>query len=388
MVVIRFQLKMFNWQEKCSCSYKPVISSLDLTPFLPYSLSRYSLLERKMMAERKPPSSKNVALYELVERIFKEANGPVSTKTLRTREDVQAVITRPGQIADVIAAFKGKKLISPTRETGTYVWTEIAKPEDLAIVDERGLRARLLDLIVASPGITPKALRSKARKLKSTPDRISQEVYSLKQQQAIHYVGQSLSTRQLFPGPAPSPADAPPVTAARNKPQAAATPQALAADNFVHDLRETITTFAHNLANYVVGIVVPEVTAELTVAITKQLNAAITQQLAQLNAAVPGAPPMAARSAAIQKKVLIIGLKPQQAGLIQQDFGQHLDLKFAGSDESLQHVKHLLDGRDAIIAMTGFISHSHDELAKGHAQYLRVSGGMTRLRSKLSELIN
>lgn len=86
-----------------------------------------------------------------------------------------------------------------------------------------------------------------------------------------------------------------------------------------------------------------------------------------------------------QPRVLIMGLKPQQSGLMQQEFGACLDLRF-WKDEGVSKLVSLARNADNIIGMTDFIGHSDEDPVKAFPEYQRLGGGMTGLREALTQL--
>jgi len=86
-----------------------------------------------------------------------------------------------------------------------------------------------------------------------------------------------------------------------------------------------------------------------------------------------------------QLKVLVVGLKPQQAGIINQEYPD-LDMRFVDSGRSAAAV-HGKTEADYIIGMTDFLDHSTDgNLYKASENYIRCGGGMTKLRETLTRL--
>lgn len=84
-------------------------------------------------------------------------------------------------------------------------------------------------------------------------------------------------------------------------------------------------------------------------------------------------------------RVLILGLKPNQAGLIDQEFGNCFDLRF-WKDEGITKLDAMARNADHIVAMTGFISHPQEAHVKSYRGYLRQGGGMDGLRETLTRL--
>lgn len=83
------------------------------------------------------------------------------------------------------------------------------------------------------------------------------------------------------------------------------------------------------------------------------------------------------------KKILIVGLLPQQQNEISKDFKEIYDLKFV-KDESIQQIKSIAVNCDEIILMTKFISHRHQDAAKSSGViYSHCNGGVSELKDML-----
>lgn len=115
---------------------------------------------------------------------------------------------------------------------------------------------------------------------------------------------------------------------------------------------------------------------ELQTAMSRELSAAVSST-------IPGgsnAPTLAPR-----QRVLVVGLKPNQAGMISQEF-QDIDLRFVESGTTPQAIKGKTNGVDTVIGITDFMGHDQEDVMKSHPGYVRVSGGMTKLRSVLTAM--
>ena len=87
-----------------------------------------------------------------------------------------------------------------------------------------------------------------------------------------------------------------------------------------------------------------------------------------------------------KKRVLIAGLLPQQAGMIQSEFGEVFDLAF-WKDESLQALKHRAEAAQVTITFTSKIGHAAESAIKATStEYHRCVGGMTSLRDMLTRM--
>lgn len=109
--------------------------------------------------------------------------------------------------------------------------------------------------------------------------------------------------------------------------------------------------------------------------------------------AVPPARPMvihapepAFESAPRKHKVLIVGLLPQQAGMISMEFSDALDLSF-WKDESTSQLRNSARAADVVVLFTSKISHSHLETVKSvQTKVKQCPGGMTALRDMLTNI--
>lgn len=84
-------------------------------------------------------------------------------------------------------------------------------------------------------------------------------------------------------------------------------------------------------------------------------------------------------------RVLVMGLKPQQAGLIMQEFGACLDLRF-WKEEGVTKLDSMAKNADVVVSMTDFITHSQEDHVKDLPYYRRQGGGLGGLRDTLTRL--
>lgn len=85
--------------------------------------------------------------------------------------------------------------------------------------------------------------------------------------------------------------------------------------------------------------------------------------------------------------VLIAGLLPNQAGIIQKEFGEVFDLRFYMVEENLSRLRAMLPGTDYVWTFTSKISHKVEETMKSAGCTIhRCSGGMTMLKEQLLNL--
>lgn len=86
-------------------------------------------------------------------------------------------------------------------------------------------------------------------------------------------------------------------------------------------------------------------------------------------------------------RIVVAGLKGSQLTEIQRELGDRADLRFWRSGQSTHQLRALSDEADAVVGMTGFISHSADAVMKSRAKrYVRCPGGISMLKGCLKEL--
>lgn len=87
-------------------------------------------------------------------------------------------------------------------------------------------------------------------------------------------------------------------------------------------------------------------------------------------------------------KVVILGLHAQQMEQIRQKFGEHLNLEFITSDESIHRFKAAALKADFVCTMRKFISHKHTNAVgkHNHKGFILVNGGLTDLSNSLQQL--
>jgi hypothetical protein len=85
--------------------------------------------------------------------------------------------------------------------------------------------------------------------------------------------------------------------------------------------------------------------------------------------------------------VCIAGLLPQQAQIINNEFGKDMRLSFIPSNSNPKDVRGRLDHADAALIMTKFVGHWLDGVvSKTGVPVQRITGGMSRLRDSLTSL--
>lgn len=88
-----------------------------------------------------------------------------------------------------------------------------------------------------------------------------------------------------------------------------------------------------------------------------------------------------------QPTVLIAGLLPNQAGIIDTDFGDVFNLRFFMTDDNLKQLKAMAKSVDHVFTFTSKVSHAVEEVMVGQGHKIhRCSGGMTMLKEQLLKL--
>ena len=149
----------------------------------------------------------------------------------------------------------------------------------------------------------------------------------------------------------------------------------------------TLTDFADALARAIAQHVVSRVKQHLET----QLQAILPPQKAdptpisieELTARVSGTAPCKAKA----ETVLIAGLLPNQAGIIDKEFSDVFDLRFYMIGQSLKQLAAMAANVDHVFTFTSKVSHAVEEImiGKGHKIH-RCSGGMTMLKDQLLKL--
>ena len=86
--------------------------------------------------------------------------------------------------------------------------------------------------------------------------------------------------------------------------------------------------------------------------------------------------------------VTVIGLLPRQAGRLQSDYGDKVDLLFAGSNESIAKIRSTAESSDHVILMTKFISHEIQTALQKRGGLDYCNGGTSSLGLKLDALLS
>ena len=155
-------------------------------------------------------------------------------------------------------------------------------------------------------------------------------------------------------------------------------------------------------AQLVVDFNLSELVDSIAVSISNALSPVLKVRLAavvesEIKSVMGAIPDQLATSVAIAKEqpkvykkpqIVIVGLLPNQVQMIHNEFKNELALEFVAADHALGHrMKSLCVSSEAILIMTGFISHSVEDIIKSrNGNLIRVSGGMSTLRTELTRI--
>ena len=144
-----------------------------------------------------------------------------------------------------------------------------------------------------------------------------------------------------------------------------------------------LNALVEDLATSLADTLAQQVAAKLK----DRLMAQLATQLPTLAAPPPQIhAPIINEPKTIKKRVLIAGLLPQQAGMIQSEFGEVFDLMF-WKDGGLHALKHRAESAQVTITFTSKISHAAENAIKTTStEYHRCGGGMTSLRDMLTRM--
>ena len=163
------------------------------------------------------------------------------------------------------------------------------------------------------------------------------------------------------------------------KPRKASTPSRTQTNATTLDLNALVENLATSLAD----TLAQQVAAKLKDRLMAQLATTLPALAApppQIHAPIINEPKVS------KKRVLIAGLLPQQAGMIQSEFGEVFDLTF-WKDESLHALKHRAEAAQVTITFTSKLGHAAENAIKTTStEYHRCVGGMTSLRDMLTRM--
>jgi hypothetical protein len=154
----------------------------------------------------------------------------------------------------------------------------------------------------------------------------------------------------------------------------------------------------HLIADSVAKVLGEAIGSAIQRVVDEQVQAAIrhaSQQIGHITRAItaesgaasaPTEQPAATQAAA--PRVTIVGLLPGQVDMIKKEFGEELHLSFVSSNKSeADRLRHLCQSSGHVVSMSGFLSHSLDNIVKSSkAEHKRIMGGMTSLREHLTSI--
>ena len=86
-----------------------------------------------------------------------------------------------------------------------------------------------------------------------------------------------------------------------------------------------------------------------------------------------------------KKRILVIGLMPQQAAIINLEYGNKFDIRFEDSSVSPGALKGKADTMDTVLGMVNFMGHDQQDMVRYVKDYRRVAGGLSSLRDILTK---
>lgn len=163
----------------------------------------------------------------------------------------------------------------------------------------------------------------------------------------------------------------------RNAPRSATKTAVPALDGLIDNI-------ARHIANRIVSGVGQHLAVKLSVILPEQPEQQFDLVQYLKEAIVP--PAQKPEQVVRLPRVTIVGLLPQQAGLISSEFGQVYDLSF-WKEEGIDRLKSLAKNSDHIITFSGKLPHLVENTIRSvNRDFKRVMGGMTELRRALNEL--
>jgi hypothetical protein len=185
--------------------------------------------------------------------------------------------------------------------------------------------------------------------------------------------------------PAPEPASAPKVAHVDSPP----------------GLLSNTDTFAKELAKVVAQLALKELVPELVAQVEHAVERAVVRangvkidSFSHLAAPTPSTytkPPVSAPVEAKKpkKRVLILGLLPEQQQYVMREYGNELDLRFLKGQDGvpIPNVRNNAREADFVIGMNKFIRHGDEHAAKQVAKaYMTLYGGISGLRDVLDDI--
>lgn len=142
-------------------------------------------------------------------------------------------------------------------------------------------------------------------------------------------------------------------------------------------LSDFVGSFAKSLAGAIVEQLKPRLEMELRQALPAALPAPIAPLMPQNQEVVTYR----------KRRIGVTGLLPQQAGAIQQEFGDTFDISFWNdrNGDGLSKLKSIGIGCEAVFVHIAHASHKTDQTLKSvGAKLVRVNGGLSQMRDTLT----
>jgi hypothetical protein len=153
-------------------------------------------------------------------------------------------------------------------------------------------------------------------------------------------------------------------------------------------LADTVQSLVESLAAQLAQQIAVKVSEKLPQALAKVALPLETKPVAHVT--LP--PPAAVEAEPVPRKpvVLVVGLLPAQAGRIQQELGEYLDMRF-WKDDNTDTLRQLAKMADVVFIHTRHVSHSQCALVSAHTPATRiknVGGGVTSMLAAIREHFN
>lgn len=148
-------------------------------------------------------------------------------------------------------------------------------------------------------------------------------------------------------------------------------------------VESSLDALIESMAEGLVAALVTKVKAKLPVALAGVSPATHLTMLTapqEIVASVVLPPPEPAPEArTVKPRIGVVGLLPQQAGILQEKFGQHIDLVF-WKDDGNAKLKAMAEGCEVVFLHTRHCSHANDQMLKLYkANIRRVTGGVSNM---------
>lgn len=160
-------------------------------------------------------------------------------------------------------------------------------------------------------------------------------------------------------------------------------------------LNRAIRNFAEVLATELEQALRLRITRAVSEAVIEALNQAkLTEPQPKLPYNIPAfnssAPRPAPAPVREKLRVLVLGPMNGQQRILEDEFGEVLELRFVSSQEGEKRVQQVTQSwRGLVVCWIPHIQHSWEDIARknGHEQLVRVAGGMSELKDTLMRLL-